>query len=199
MILSIPDFLANSTNTIFWASAIVGTTLFALRVLMALIGGSFDMDDTDLDTFDTDGDTDFHQHSRPSLKLFSLHSLSGFFMMFGWVGLACTIQLGLPSFNAFLWALLAGFIVMLLTALLFKGILSLQDAGAVFSIEKTVGLVGTVYQTIPSRGQGKIQVVVDGVTRELLAQSEDSTYIESFNLVKVVRVIDHEIVEVVQI
>lgn len=191
------NFLQDSSATIFWMSAVVGTTFFLLRMLMAIFGGAFDVEDADGGDFELSNDT--HHHMLPSFKLFTLHSMSGFLMMFGWAGLACSVQLGLPSAQSFAWAFALGFAVMVLTALIFKGFLRLQGSGTVFTIEKTIGLIGTVYQTIPERGQGKIQVVVNGMTRELLAQSRDHDCIDSFTTVKIVRVVDHEIVEVVQI
>lgn len=198
MFSSLSSLLNDSSATIFWVSALVGTTFFLLRVLMALVGGLFDADVDDADGGDFEPGSNEH-HALPSFKLFTLHSLSGFFMMFGFVGLACIHQLNVSHTESFMWAFLVGFAVMVLTACIFQGFLRLQGQGAVFSIEKTVGLTGTVYQTIPERGQGKIHVVVNGVTRELLAQSRDQECIDSFTTVRVVRVVDHEIVEVVQI
>lgn len=198
MFSSLSSLLNDSSATIFGVSALVGTTFFLLRVLMALVGGLFDADVDDADGSDFEpGDSE--HHTLPSFKLFTLHSLSGFFMMFGFVGLACIHQLNISPTTSFMWAFLIGFAVMVLTACIFQGFLRLQGQGAVFSIEKTVGITGMVYQTIPERGQGKIHVVVNGVTRELLAQSRDQECIDSFTTVRVVRVIDHEIVEVVQI
>ena len=191
------SFLNNSGATIFWISAIIGTTFFLLRVLMAVFGGALDVDDSDGGDFELNDDA--HHHTLPSFKLFTLHSMSGFLMMFGFVGLACTTQLAFSLVQSFGWAFLVGFAVMVLTACIFQGFLRLQGQGNVFAIEKTVGLIGTVYQTIPERGQGKIQVVLNGMTRELLAQSKDHECIDSFTTVKVVRVVDHEIVEVIQI
>jgi hypothetical protein len=56
-----------------------------------------------------------------------------------------------------------------------------------------------VYQRIPAVGQGKIHIVVNNSTRELLAQSYNKKAIESFTLIKVVKEVDHEIVEVIEL
>ena len=117
-------------------------------------------------------------------------------MMFGWAGLACVHQLGYSYEMSYAIAFAVGLAVMFITALLFKGVLMFQDPGSVFAIQKAVGLVGTVYQRIPAHGQGKIQIVINGSTRELLAQSHDNQEIESFSIVKVLRVVDYEVVEV---
>lgn len=193
MITSILQFLQTSSNTVFWISAIIGTTLFVLRMLMAILGSAFDYDDTDIDF---EGDIE-HHHTVPSFKLFTLHSLSGFFMMFGWVGLACTQQLVMPYTHAIALAFMVGVITMIIVALIFKGASLLESPGTTFGIESTVALIGTVYQEIPAYGQGKINLTVHGVTREILAQSQYHIPIASFTLVKVIKVIDHEVVEVV--
>ncbi|MCX5922203.1 MAG: hypothetical protein NTX86_02655 [Candidatus Dependentiae bacterium] len=188
------NFLENSNDTMFWVSGILGTTLFALRMITVFFSGAMEIDDADIHSYE--GGDDFHYHTVPSLKLFTLHSMSGFFMMFGWVGLACTHQFDLSYLPAIVIAFAAGVAVMFLVALIFRGALFFEGSGDVFMVHKTVGLVGTVYQRIPATGQGKIQLMVNGVTRELLAQSHTQEIIESFALVKVVKVIDHEVVEV---
>ncbi|MDR3550846.1 MAG: hypothetical protein P4L31_05490 [Candidatus Babeliales bacterium] len=193
MMCDVFNFFQSSSNTIFWTSAIVGTTLFGLRVLAALLGGALDVDDAHVDSVEID---DIHDHIVPSFKLLTLHSISGFFMMFGWAGLACVHQLGFSYAMSYVIACAVGLAVMIITALLFKGALLFQDPGSVFAIQKTVGLIGTVYQRIPAHGQGKIQIVLNGTTREILAQSHDNKTIDSFSIVKVLRVVDYDVVEV---
>ena len=146
-------------------------------------------------------DVDMHDthHDVPSFKLFTLHSISGFFMMFGLVGLACTDQFDLSYVHAFAIAAVAGVSVMVLIALIFRSALLFQGSGTVFTLNKTVGLVGTVYQRIPAHGQGKVSLVVNGISREVLAQSPDKKPIESFKIVTVIRVVDHEVVEVTEL
>ncbi|MDR3646224.1 MAG: hypothetical protein P4L22_01645 [Candidatus Babeliales bacterium] len=194
MLIYISNFLQNFANNIFFASAVVGTTLFVLRMLMTVFGGALEIDDAD-----TDFDLESHHHFIPSFKLFTLHSISGFFMMFGLVGLACMHQYNMTYVQSFLMASAAGLIIMLVTAFIFKGALYFESQGDVFDIQQSIGLTGIVYQTIPESGQGKINVVINGTTRELLAQSINQKSIESFAIIKIVNVIDHEIVEVIKI
>ena len=119
-------------------------------------------------------------------------------MMFGWTGLACTAQFHLSYTHALLIALAIGIGMMLITALIMHCALKLESPGSVFSNRKAVGQIGMIYQRIPAHGQGKIHITIDNVTRELLAQSAELTTLESFTLVKVVKAIDHEIVEVIE-
>lgn len=185
--------ISQTSELVFWASALFGTTLFALRLLMFMLGIGDDNDTTEHDHASVDGD-DVDHPTTGSFKLLTMHSISGFFMMFGWVGLGCSQQLGYPAVAAGLMALLAGIVVMLLTALIFRWAQVLVSSGTRFDIKKTVGLPGTVYQEIPVNGQGKIQVVVDGITRELLAQSANGAALASFTHVTITQAVDHEVV-----
>lgn len=195
--LNLFSFIKETPDLVFWAAALFGTTLFFLRLCATLISGVTDeMSEID-HTFGDDGE--MHHSSTGSFKLFTIHSISGFFVMFGWVGLACIKQLGYSHPMSILVALIAGITAMALTGLIFKGAMLLVSSGTHFDIKKTIGLVGTVYQRIPHNGLGKIQLVVDGVTREILAQSLDQCAIDSFKLVKVIKFLDHEIVVVQEI
>ncbi len=189
MFVSVITFFKEVSDLVFWSSALFGTVLFVLRLCATVVGGvSDESDDMMIE------DADEYHHYTGSFKLFTLHSVSGFFMMFGWVGLACVKQLHYSQHVAILFSFIAGFATMLLTALIFKWSQLLVSSGTRFSIEKTVGMVGTVYQQIPNKGHGKIQLIVDGVTREILAQSHDNHSIESFCSVQVVGVLDYETV-----
>lgn len=187
------NFLASTQDHIFWVSAVLGTTFFVLRLLMLFFGGAvFEHHDSDLDS------VGFH-HDSLFFKCFTVHSMSGFLMIFGWSGLACSIQYGMSAGLSFIIALVSGSAMLVVTGLLMRAALSLEGGGSVFSAQKAVGLVGTVSQRIPAHGQGKVQLAINNVTRELLAQSHNKKPIQSFIVVKVVRVIDHEIVEVIEL
>jgi hypothetical protein len=205
--------ILQNPDLVFWACALFGTLLFLLRMLAA--GFAHDdssahhdvasSDSGDGDGFDiehnNDGDSDYHETSstKSSLKLFTTHSISGFFMMFGWAGLACTQQLGYSNPIAMLIASVIGVMTMFCTALIFRGAKLLVSQGSHFDVKKTIGLVGTVYQRIPANGFGKIQLEVEGTTREVLAQSLNHCTIDSFKLVKVVQKLDHEAVIVTEV
>lgn len=177
--------------TIFWVSATLGTTLFLLRLSVSVFSGALFENDAHLD----------HQsqnYEYAVFKFLTVHSLSGFLMIFGWAGLACVVQFRMDAGYAFLMALLLGTIMFLVTALIMRSTSLLESHGDVFSTKKTVGLVGTVYQHIPANGFGKIHVVVNNVTRELVAHSQ-YVAIESFKLIKIIKAIDYETVEVIEL
>lgn len=182
-------YLVTKTNhSLFWMCAIFGSTLFVLRCITA-IGGFSDESDSD-----NDMDSDHSDHQISLFKLFTLHSLSGFFMMFGWTGLTCLEEFHYNYSTTLVVASCVGFLTVILTSLIFKWAQSLINTGSHFSIEKTIGMIGTVYQQIPSHGQGKIHLIVDGVTREILAQSYDNSPIPSFCIIQVISVVDYETV-----
>src|SRR5438552_2382425 len=147
MLISFVSFIKETPDLIFWATAFFGTILFCLRLCATVIGG-FGQEGTDNDDMMFD-DGDEHYHHTHSLRLFTLHSISGFFMMFGWVGLACIKTLQINHLNALFFSLIAGFATMILTALIFKWSQLLISSGSRFLIKETIGLVGTVYQRIP--------------------------------------------------
>lgn len=191
------DFLANADGTerAFWCFAVFGTVFFFLRVLMMVLGG--------FGAADLDGgvDVDLHDHapgahhsdsltsSDVAFKIFSLHSITGFFMMFGWVGLACYKQYGLGIGASTGGAFVAGLFTMYVTAMMYKLMLGLASPGATFNIEDMVEKDVTVYLKISAGEVGKVQFSDKGLSRTIEAVSEDKKDIESFETVRVVRVV----------
>lgn len=186
---------------IYWVFALVGTFFFLFR-LAAMVVGGFGGDDGALDHVG-DAGTDIdgghgagtpHSHALhatdAAFKLVSLQSLTGFFMTFGWAGLAGQKQFRLGTTLSFLIALAAGAVAMFLTAYLFKLMGKLNSSGDVFSVEKTLALSGSVYARIPAEGRGQVRLSVNNATRFVDAISEDRVDLESFTEVTVVRAVD---------
>ena len=195
------DFLAGADGTefAFWCFAVLGTVFFFLRVLMMVLGG-FGAEDIDAD-IDADVDIDLHDHapgahhsdsltsSDVAFKIFSLHSITGFFMMFGWVGLACYKQYGLGVGASSAGAFVAGVFTMYVTAMMYKLMLGLASPGASFNIEDMVEKDVTVYLKIPAEGVGKVQFSDKGLSRTIEAVTEGKEDIASFETVRVVKVV----------
>jgi hypothetical protein len=195
------DFLkgADGTEIIFWCFAIFGTVFFILRVLLMVLGG-FGAEDLDSGDVDVDGDmhagheVEAHHSDRltgsdTAFKLFSLHSITGFFMMLGWVGLACYKQFDLSITISAITAITAGVITMYVTAMFYKVMLGLASPGATFNIGDIVDKDVTVYLKIPGEGVGKVQFSDKGVSRIVEAVSEEKIDIDSFQTVRVVKVV----------
>ena len=194
----------NTTQTVFFYAAVAGTLFFLLRTVLMLVGfgGAGDAGhDAGADAGHAAGGAGHDAHhgaSDSAFQLVSVHTITVFLMMFGWVGLACSQQLGMNSFAAVACAMAAGLLSMALIAYLFASALKLVSPGARFRIEDAVGKTASVYLKIPADGRGKVQVVLEGLTRELDAVAEDRREIASFQNVKVVRVVDHRTVAVLK-
>ena len=179
-------------ETAFWMCAVGGTLFFVLKALLSVFTGI----DGGVDVHHEFDTTDVSHGSDVAFKFFSLSSLTGFFMMFGWIGLAALVQYDTGEFVAMAAALSAGLVAMVMTSYLFKLSGKLVSQGDVFDVTSTVGLKATVYELIPATGLGRIQLVCNGMTRELEACSEQKKEIGSHKNVEIIRVIDGQTVSV---
>jgi membrane protein implicated in regulation of membrane protease activity len=164
-------------EVIYWVSAIVGGTLFLLRMLMLLFGGGDFGEDVEGDVA-MDGDVSF--------KFLSLQGLTSFFMMFGLVGLAM-LRANLPVFLTVLGGMVAGAITVAVTGLIFSQMKRLQTEGTI-NIRNTIGSEGSVYLTIPKNGTGQVQVIVQGSLKIFDASSKSKTALSTGEKIRVVDV-----------
>lgn len=182
---------------VFWFCALAGTVVFLARVGLMLMGIA-DMDGGDgLDSAQAMGHAHLASHSDSLFEILSVNSVTAFFMMFGWTGLACYAQFSLGAVLSIMGALTAGVLCMLMTAYLFRWARKLASAGGAFDIHKTIGCQAQVYQRIPADGRGKITIdMPDSMTHEVDAIAEDGKEIDSFKTVQVIRVVDQHTVAV---
>ena len=167
---------------IYWASTIIGGTLFVLRVIMTFLGGSTGDDVID-STIDTGGD---HTDADISFQLMSVQGLTSFFLMFGLVGLAL-LKAGLPVFVTVLGGIVAGLVTVAMTGLVFSQMKRLQTEGTI-DIKNTIGTEGNVYLTIPGNGTGQVQLIAQGSLKIFNAVSSNKTMIATGEKVQVVGV-----------
>lgn len=174
-------------DSLFWFCALVGSGMFIIQFLLSLLGA---VDHTDFDG--THGEIDAGQ-----FKWLSKQAITGFLMMFGWVGLTCIkeFELSLPITIGF--SLLGGGCSIFITGLLFKMAKKLHSSGTVFNIEDSIGKEATVYQQIPKGGAGKISVSLYNLTHELEAISSHPEDILSFTSVRIIKKWDEKTVVVV--
>jgi hypothetical protein len=196
-------------ETVFLGSAVIGGTLFLLRMLTLVIGG-LDFGDHDIPAdfdggldggLDADLGGDFHgdvgfdgEVDHPSadfsFKFLSLQGLTAFFMMFGIVGLALL--------RANLWPLIsisggtvAGLFTVWVIGMIFTLMRQLQSEGTL-QIKNAIGQQGSVYLTIPANASGQVQVAVQGSLKIFDAISDDKKKIATGEKIKVVNVIDNK-------
>lgn len=189
---------------IYWASTIIGGTLFLLRTIMMLAGGALD----GADDFDAGFDTDFDGHfdvdthmdidadhaggvadSDFSFKLLSMQGLTAFFMMFGLVGLAL-LRAGLMTFLTIGGGITAGLFSVLVISIVFSQMFRLQSDGTI-DIQNAVGQSGSVYLGIPVQGTGQVQVPVQGALKILDAVSTDGQRLETGEKIRVTGIVDN--------
>ena len=171
---------------IYWASTIIGGTLFILRLIMLFVGGG---DGDSLDTALGAGDADLSGHhgdADVSFQLLSLQGLTSFFMMFGLVGLAL-LKASLPIFVTVIGGILAGLGTVAIVSLIFTQMKRLQTDGTL-NIQNTIGKDGDVYLNIPKNGSGQVQVIVQGSLKIFDAVSSNKNPIATGEKIHVVGV-----------
>lgn len=174
---------------IYWASTIIGGTLFILRLIMLFIGGGVGDDglDSALDLDAGHADlADHHGDADVSFKLLSLQGLTAFFMMFGLVGLAL-LKASVPVVLTVIGGILAGLGTVVIVSLIFTQMKRLQTDGTL-NIQNTIGRDGDVYLGIPKNGSGQVQVIVQGSLKIFDAISSNKSPIATGEKIHVVGV-----------
>lgn len=154
----------------FGVPALLGTALFALKIVLMFIGadhgGMGDLHDIagmDVDTGDSVG----------AFKALSVQGIIAFVMGFGWAGLAAHHSTSWSLPIQMMAALGGGLVTAWVLATAMRGMMEFQSSGNV-NIGSTVGLEGTVYVGVPGNGagRGQVQVVVEGRQRIYNAVSQ---------------------------
>lgn len=168
-----------SKEPLFASCAFVASFLFIVQFLSHIFGAVEDIDTSDPDS--------------GNFKWFSKQTLTGFLMVFGWVGLTCKNEFETSGAIAILFALGGGVAAFIMTGLLFKTARNLHSSGAVFRIEDSIGKEAIVYQRISNEQIGKISLVLNDVSYEIDAISQ-SGELPSFSRVEIVKKLDEKTV-----
>ena len=198
----------NWLELVFMGSAVIGGTLFLLRMLTMVVGG-LDFGDSDIphdidggfDGMDGDLGGDFqgdlgdggdidHSSADISFKFLSLQGLTAFFMMFGLVGLAL-LRANLWALVSIAGGMIAGLFTVWVIGLIFTAMRQLQSSGTI-QIKNAIGQSGSVYLTIPASGSGQVQVAVQGSLKIYDAVSGEKKKIATGEKIKVINVIDNK-------
>lgn len=156
------------SGELLWFSlpATVGTALFALKLVLMLVGGEHH-DALSGHDVSLDHAPDLHDHpgadsADTDLKLLSIQGVLGFLMGFGWAGLLVLNLTRAQLVVALAAALVAGVAVMYAMAVAMRSLARLQASGNV-TPRAAIGAEGTVYVTIPADGRhtGQVTVVID--------------------------------------
>jgi len=168
---------------IFFYCAAFGGMLFAVRLMLMLVGGhGGDFDASGADAIHGTADFSHGGDSDVSFKVLTLQGVSAFFMMFGLVGLCVSKMLPRQPEALQVVSIAAGTAAGVFTAWiiakLFSMMMKLQSDGSLH-IENAVGQQGTVYLNIPAEGTGKIQIAIQGSLRVCEAVSAKKEAIKS--------------------
>lgn len=147
--------------------SIAATVVLIVQIVLLVVAfGGGDVDGDGVDDMDADA-------PDSGLTLFSVKSVTAFFAIGGWTGVAMLSSL--PSLVALDIAvsLIAGFLSMLAVALIMRGLIKLQCNGNI-QLERLVGQRATVYVRInPLRGgTGKITLTAQGKYMEIDAVTD---------------------------
>jgi membrane protein implicated in regulation of membrane protease activity len=178
---------AMTIDKLFFFSALIGTVLFLVQLVLGLIGWGGDTSDIDFgDPGGADGNVGHHS-ADTSFKVLSLQGLSAFIMMFGLVGLAMRNDNGLGPVPSVVGAAGAGTLATWVISRIFRLFNGLQSKGNL-DMQKAVGAEGTVYLTIKKDKPGKVQLIVSGRMLTLDAMTEDDKTLKTGTTVTVIRV-----------
>lgn len=173
----------DSVQQVFWGCALIGTLVFAIQMVLTLIG----MDSSDIDV-DFDGaDT---MDLGGGLSLFSIKNFINFLVGFGWAGISLNETISNTPLLIF-FSFLVGVAFILMFFFIKKQTKKLEHNGA-FNISDCVGKQVDVYLRIPSHrsGKGKVQVSLNGAIQEFEALT-DGGELKSGCKAQVVDIIEH--------
>ncbi len=164
-----PDFVnafyeLDTWMQVYWGCAIVGTTIFAVQMVLTMVG----MDGTDMDMDFDSGTMDL----GGSISLFSIKNFINFLVGFGWAGISFA---GIIENRLALLAVtfLAGAAFVMMFFYIVKQTRKLEHNG-VFNIEACMDKTVDVYLRIPAgrSGRGKVQISINGSVHEVDAMTD---------------------------
>lgn len=175
---------------ILWGVTLFASLVFIIQSVMTFLGA----DSGDMST-DMDVDVDMNMDSLDSPEmgqgsnLYTFRNLINFLLGFGWT--AILLQDSVKSgFLLYVISAMVGVGLVAIVMYIFKWLSGMQQSGTIDVRKSAIGCEGTVYLTIPGerKGEGKVQITINGAVREYVAQTDDDTIITG-TPVKVMEVI----------
>jgi len=139
---------------ILYCIALPSTLLLIIQAVLIVVGAGGD--DAGGGDFDDSGGGESGEFGVASL--FTLQGISSFLCVFGWVSILL-YQGGVPLILSVVVSGLLGFIVMYAIAKIMMYLTRLAHCGTL-EVKNLLGGTGTVYLTIPPKGQGKGKVTI---------------------------------------
>lgn len=166
----------DSFEKFFWGLAIPFTVLFIIQMTLMVVGID---NDGEID-FDSHGDTQFEVDFGEDIKIplnfriFSLRNIIVFFTIFSWGGIVGNNN-NFGVLKTLLFAITLALSVVVFLTFILKMLLKATQSGTM-DIKNSIDSYGVVYLKIPQKGkgEGKVQLIVQGSLRELDAISEEN-------------------------
>jgi len=170
---------------VLWYVAIPSSLIFLIQTIMTFIGAD------GADGIDADFDGDL-EHGDSHFQIFSFRNLINFLLGFSWTGISFYHVIHPALLIILSFAVGALFIYMFFVII--RELQKLAEDNS-FQYTETLNKTADVYLTIPENksGKGKILVSVRGSVRELDAMTENNTKINSGSVVKIVNILNENI------
>lgn len=186
---------------VFYCIAIPSTLVLLIQTILMFIGMDDDVGGTSDIGSEVDssiaGDGIFGEDSitevsdawgLEGVRIFTVRGIISFFVVFGWVGVVM-LSAGVPIWITIPVAIICGFGMMLLLAILLNLVMKLRSDGNTDN-RNAIGTSGKVYLTIPPErtGEGKVYVMLQGSYVERAAVTDQTEAIPTGTEIVVVGV-----------
>lgn len=173
------EIITQNAIQYYYYLAWFATIFFVIKLLIFMVFGAGDSEVSA--DFNTETDTD------ASFSFISLQTILAFLMGFGWMGYAALKSFNMNQLATFGSAFGVGLIFMFGTAYLMMLVKKLEKT---VKKDKTTAIdkVGKAYTDFAPKGQGRVEIEVNGQLIVAEAMNNTDTEIKSFDAVKVVKV-----------
>ena len=165
---------------VYGICAVVGGCLFLIVMVLMFIGIEFDLD----------GLADGSGHV-------SLHGISGFFTLFGLVGLYLDSQ-GYGVLVSSMGGIGAGGVMFLAVSRIIMAMRDLESSGNI-TVDQTVGAKGSVYAEILPGESGAVTIFIDERERRYDAVTDEPAGLKTGDLIEVSEVISGSLLKVTKL
>jgi hypothetical protein len=180
-----------SLEHVYWIIAIAASVFLMIQLVLAFISGMDFHIGSDLG--EHGGlDSSSSDFNFPHFQLLTIRNVVAFFTVFGWVGLAM-IHADASTALTIIISLVCGLTMMFIMSAMFLGLSRLQTSGNL-DVSLAKGLQAKVYLTIPPKrkGEGKIEVVIQGKIVEMNAMTDNAEQIPTGTFVNIKDILNNQ-------
>ena len=168
---------AENIINLYYYIALFATTFYIIKMaLFAIFGGDVEVHTDFNGSFETDDSFDF----------LSIQSILAFFMGLGWMGLACMKVWGIGAILSTVISIVFGLALMFVSAYLMCCVKKLNKT-VKKDMTKAEGSIAKAYTNFEPKGQGQVEISVNGQLSVEEAVNTSEEFIKSFDEVKVIK------------